>query len=128
VSLEPDIRFDSLGEDLVLLSIKPDAGRIGTADRIGFGLMGSELVRLAVAGRIDIAANRVVVQNSASAGDAELDAALASLAEARRPPRPKSWVGHPRRKICDAYLGRLAGAGIIRAEQGTALGMIPVTR
>lgn len=112
----------------MLLSIKPEAGRIGTADRIGFGLMGSELVRLAATGLIDIAANRIVVQSPAPTGDAELDAALASLAEARRAPRPRTWVGHPRRHICDAYLARLAAAGIIRAERGAALGMFPVTR
>ena len=39
--------MDSLGEDLMLLSIRPDNGRLGNADKIGFGLMGSELVRLA---------------------------------------------------------------------------------
>jgi Golgi phosphoprotein 3 GPP34 len=123
-----DTRLDSLGEDLVLLSITPDAGRIATAQRIGFGLMGSELVRLAAAGRITIAANRIIVQDSAPCGDAELDAALDSLAQARRQLRPKNWVSHPRRGICEAYLARLAAAGAIRAEQGTMLGIFPKTR
>ena len=65
--MDPDAgtRLDSLGEDLVLLSVTPDAGWIGTAQRIGFGLMGSELVRLAAAGRIHIAANRIIVQDPA---------------------------------------------------------------
>jgi hypothetical protein len=118
-----DTRLDSLGEDLVLLSVTPDAGRIGTAHRIAFGLMGSELVRLADAGRISIAANRIIVQDPAPCGDAALDAALDSLAKARRQLRPKNWVSHPRRGICDAYLARLAGA-----EQGTKLGIFPTTR
>jgi hypothetical protein len=39
--------LDSLGEDLVLLSVSPD-GKMTTAHQIGFGLMGSELVRLAI--------------------------------------------------------------------------------
>jgi hypothetical protein len=124
----PDTRLDSLGEDLVLLSVTPDAGRIGTAQRIGFGLMGSELVRLAAGGRITIAANRVIVQDSTPSGDAELDAALDSLAKARRQLRPKNWVSHPRRGICEAYLARLAAAGAVRAEQGTKLGIFPSTR
>jgi hypothetical protein len=123
-----DTRLDSLGEDLVLLSVTPDAGRIATAERIGFGLMGSELVRLAAAGRITIAANRVIVQDPAPCGDAELDAALDSLAKARRQLRPKNWVSHPRRGICEAYLARLAAAAAIRAEQGTTLGIFPRTR
>ena len=37
--------MESLGEDLVLLSIRPGKARIGNADKIDFGLMGSELVR-----------------------------------------------------------------------------------
>jgi hypothetical protein len=123
-----DTRLDSLGEDLVLLSVTPDAGRIATAERIGFGLMGSELVCLAAAGRITIAANRVIVQDPAPCGDAELDAALDSLAKARRQLRPKNWVSHPRRGICEAYLARLAAAAAIRAEQGTTLGIFPRTR
>lgn len=128
--MEPDAgtRLDSLGEDLVLLSVTPDAGWIGTAQRIGFGLMGSELVRLAAAGRIHIAANRIIVQDPAPSADAELDAALDSLARAGRQLRPKNWVSHPRRGICDAYLARLAAAGAVRAEQGTRLRIFPATR
>ena len=123
-----DWGLDSLGEDLVLLSISPADGRIATAQKIGCGLMGSELVRLAAAGRITIESNRVVVQGRAPCGDAELDVALDSLADARREVRPKTWVGHPRRGICDAYLARLTAAGAVRAEQGTRLGIFPVTR
>jgi Golgi phosphoprotein 3 (GPP34) len=120
--------LDWLGEDLVLLSVSPADGRISTAQRIGFGLMGSELVRLAASGRITIAANRVVVQDRTPCGDAELDAALASLAAARRGVRPKTWVSHPRRGICEAYLARLAAADAVRAERGARLGIFPVTR
>ncbi len=42
--------MDSLGEDLVLLSIRHDSGTVATAQRIGYGLMGAELVRLAASG------------------------------------------------------------------------------
>jgi hypothetical protein len=38
--------MDSLGEDLVLLSIRPENGLLATVQRIDFGLMGSELRRL----------------------------------------------------------------------------------
>lgn len=37
----------TLGEDLLLLSIQPDDGKVATVQRIDYGLMGSELVRLA---------------------------------------------------------------------------------
>ena len=108
--------MDSLGDDLVLLSINPDSGRIRTARKIDYGLMGSELVRLAASGRVDIEAGRIVVRNPLPTGDAELDVALASIAEARRPPKADRWVGHPRHGICRAYLERLNAAGVVRKE------------
>jgi hypothetical protein len=118
--------LDSLGEDLVLLSVSPD-GKVTTAHQIGFGLMGSELVRLAAAGKIAIAAGRVDVTDQSPGLDPFLDAALASLDGSRRGVRAKAWVSHPRRGITEAYLERLA-AGVLQAERGTRLGIFPVTR
>jgi hypothetical protein len=103
-------------------------GRIVNRKRIGFGLMGSELVRLAAGGRVTIESNRVVGRDRAPCGDAELDAAQASLAGSGRGARPKAWVGHPRPGICDAYLDRLATPGAVRPEQVERLGIFPVTR
>jgi hypothetical protein len=119
--------LDSLGEDLVLLSVSPD-GKVTTAHQIGFGLMGSELVRLAAAGKITIAAGRVDVIDQSPGLDPCLDAALASLVGARRGVRAKAWVSHPRRGITEAYLERLAAAGVLQAERGTRLGIFSVTR
>jgi len=131
VNPEPDAPAawrGSLGDDLVLLSVWQGGGRIGSPHMTGIGLMGSELVRLATAGRIDITNGRISVTDPAPTGDAEADAALASLVSARRPPRAKDWCARPRRGICDAYLERLAGAGVVSAEQQTRLGFIRVTR
>jgi hypothetical protein len=105
----------TLGEDLLLLSIRPRDGKVMTARRVDHGLMGSELVRLAAAGRIDIVDDRIVVRDPAATGDAELDAALLSLAGGR-PPRPEIWVGLPRRGIRDAYASRLISAGVLQAQ------------
>ena len=113
--------MQTLGEDLVLLSINPHSGRIGNATQLRFGLMGSELVRLAASRRVDITEGRIVVLDGGPTGDAELDAALASLTQARRPPQPKKWVGTPRKRIGDAYLARLASAGAVHAEPGAFL-------
>ena len=114
-------RMQTLGDDLVLLSINPRSGRLANATRLRFGLMGSELVRLAASRRVDIAGGRIVVLDGGPTGDSELDAALASLAQAGRPPQPRKWVGAPRRKITDAYLARLASAGAVRDEPGPLL-------
>jgi hypothetical protein len=108
---------DNLGDDLVLLSLNPGTGRVRTSQKIGYGLMGSELVRLVAADRIGISGGRLVCHSSTPTGDAELDAALASISQAGRPPRVQRWVGHPRRGIASAYLDRLTAAGVIRKER-----------
>jgi Golgi phosphoprotein 3 (GPP34) len=114
--------MDALGEDLVLLSIRPDKGQLTTISRIDFGLMGSELVRLAASRRIDIRDDRVIVLSQIPTGDPELDTALASLAQPGRPPRPKVWVGRRRRGIRDDYLRRLVASGALRAQPGRFFG------
>ena len=120
---------DTLGEDLVLLAIRPGNGKIAARERLGYGLRGSELVRLAASGRVGITGDRIVVLDGGPTGDERLDAALASLARPRRRPlRPKAWVGQPPSGICDAYLARLAAAGAVREERGKLLGFIPVSR
>ncbi len=120
---------DTLGEDLVLLAVRPGNGTIAARERLGYGLRGSELVRLAASGRVGISGDRIVVLDGGPTGDERLDAALASLARPRRRPlQPKAWVGHLPPGICDAYLARLAATGAVREERGKVLGFIPVTR
>ena len=119
---------DTLGEDLMLLAIRGDGGTIAARQSLPYGLRGSELVRLAASGRVEITGGRVVVLDASPAGDERLDAALASLAQARRPPQAKAWVGRPGSGICDAYLARLAAAGAIREERGRVFGFVPVVR
>jgi Golgi phosphoprotein 3 (GPP34) len=109
---------DTLGEDLVLLSLSPHSGRVTTAEKIGYDLVGSELVRLVAMGRVGIQSGRVSVLNAEPAGDAQLDAALADIARARRPPKAEHWVGRPRRGICAAYLELLAAAGCVQKRGG----------
>lgn len=82
--------MQTLGEDLVLLSIDLRSGRLSNASRLRFGLMGSELVRLAASRRVDITDGRIVVLDGGPTGDPELDAALASRPgglQRRRPGR-----------------------------------------
>jgi hypothetical protein len=120
--------MSTLGDDLVLLSVWQGGGRISSPSVTGVGLMGAELVRLAASGRVDVANRRITVLDPAPTGDAAADAALASLVAQRRPPRARAWCSRPRRRICDAYLARLAAAGVIQAQQQTRLGFIRVTR
>jgi hypothetical protein len=120
--------MNTLGDDLVLLSVWQGSGRLTAPNVTGVGLMGAELVRLAAAGRVQIADGRITVLDPAPTGEAEADAALASLAAQRRPPRARTWCSRPRRGICDAYLARLAAAGVLQRHEQTRLGFIRVTR
>jgi hypothetical protein len=112
--------IDSLGEDLLLLSIRPDKGDLASG-WIDYGLSASELVRLAARGRIDIQADHVVVRDATPVGDAELDAALDSLVQAKQPPKAKHWIvggwTYKGRRVVTAYLGRLVSAGALRSEK-----------
>ena len=112
----------ALGEDLFLLSIRPRDGKLMTRGRIDSGLMASELIRLAAAGRAWIDEGRIVAPDRTATGDAELDAALLSLAGSAVPPRPETWVGLPRRGIRAAYAARLTSAGALRLESSRVLG------
>jgi Golgi phosphoprotein 3 (GPP34) len=116
-------QFATLGEDLLLLSVDPGTGKLKTSEKVPYGLMGSELIRLAARARVDIADDRIVVRSPGLTGDPQLDQALTSLAESRRPPRPRSWVGHPRRHIREEYLTRLVQAGALREDRSAVLGL-----
>src|SRR5262249_27534107 len=108
----------------MLLSVWQGGGRVTAPNVTGVGLMGAELVLLAASGRVDITSGRITVLAPAPTGDAEADTALAGLAAQRCPPRAKAWCSRPRRGICDAYLARLAAAGVLRRQEQTRLGFI----
>lgn len=121
------LSMESVGEDVLLLAIKPD-GRLGTTT-LRFALAGSELVRLAARRQVDVVKDRIIVLDPRPTGDPELDLALGGIVAKSRPPRAKAWVQAPRRGIVEAYQGRLQAWGIIRAERRRGpLGLGTVTR
>jgi hypothetical protein len=107
--------MERIGEDLLLLLLT-SGGHVANVSRAPYALMGSELVRLAAAQRIDIREHRVIVLSDLPVGHPGPDAALASLVDARKPPKAGRWVGHPRADIVKAYLHRLAAQGTVRHE------------
>ena len=112
--------LSGLGEDLILLSVRPRDGVLVTFHRLTYGLMGSELIRLTALGRLNVDDRQITVLNQIPTGDAELDEALASLA-GHKPIRPRNWVGRPRHGIREAYLERLVKAGLLRRVSGRSL-------
>jgi hypothetical protein len=119
--------MDELCDDLLLLAARPD-GTLALPAHLRFGVSGAELVRLAAARRVDIERGRIVVLDTSPTGDELLDAALASMTGGPRGRSAKTWVAHHRRGLVHSYLERAVDAGTIRAERGTRLGFISVTR
>jgi hypothetical protein len=120
--------MQSLGEDIVLLAVKPD-GHLSAWDKLRFALAGSELVRLAAARRVEVVDKRIVVLDSGPVEDPFLDAALADIGRSKRPPRATDWVTrHGRQRLVDEYLAHLTETGVIRAERRKVLGLFTATR
>lgn len=119
--------MQTLGEDIVLLAIRPD-GRLSHWDKLRFALSGSELVRLVAARKIDLVDKRIAVVDPTAPQDPFLAAALADIRGAKRPPRATDWVAKRGQSLVDAYLAQLTAAGTIRAERRKVLGLIPTTR
>jgi hypothetical protein len=115
--------METLGDDLVLLAIRPN-GVIGAA-KLQYGLSGSELVRLAALSRVDIQRGRIVVLDEAPTGDVLLDEALASMRGGGQRPTAKAWVMDNRDELVRRYLERLAIAGTIQHGRRKLLGFIP---
>jgi hypothetical protein len=119
--------METLGEDILLLAIKPD-GKLGT-ESLQYALAGSELVRLAVRRRVDVVKDRIIVLDDTPTGDPNLDVALSGIAAKYRPPRAKSWVRYPRRRIVETYQDQLEARGVVRADRRPGfLGLGTVTR
>jgi hypothetical protein len=116
--------METLGDDLVLLSILPN-GVIGTAAKLRFGLSGAELIRLAAQRRVGIERGRIIILEEPPTGDVLLDEALMSMNDGLT---AKKWVARQRGDLTRRYLNRLVSAGMIRAERRKVLGFIPVTR
>ena len=113
--------MDTLAADLLLLAINSRTGQVRSPRVVDCALMGSELVRLAAAGRVGITGGRITVLDQRSTGDGELDSAVRSITEARWRPRAGGWVGRPRRGIREAYLNRLLRDGAVSTGESSVL-------
>jgi hypothetical protein len=117
---------DTLSDDLLLLLVNTD-GTLRLLGKLRFGLAGSELVRLAAAGRVNVERRKIVVLDSSPTGDPLLDQALASMTRGWMAPTAKAWVARDRHGLVKQYLARLVAAGVLREDRRKSLGFIPVT-
>jgi hypothetical protein len=109
----------TLPEDLVILAVGakprggPNNGKLPW--RFCYGMRGAVLVALTLAGRVEVADERIVVRDPAPFGDPNLDEALAALAASRGAPIAK-WMADIPAGSVTAYFERLEAAWVLRSE------------
>lgn len=111
--------MDALGEELLLIAIDLRSGVVRCRGYLRYGLVGAHLVALAEAHFIDVAGGKIAMTGRTGVtGDLDLDAELARIGAARRPPSPRRWVAQPHANIVKSYLNRLTATGTIQPKRG----------
>ncbi|MER7460388.1 GPP34 family phosphoprotein [Micromonospora sp. NPDC126480] len=118
----------TLAHDLVLLSYDDEG-----VDRLGrpaldHGLAGALLVELALAGRVTVTDDRLVVTDATPVGQRQLDEALQRINAEPKRRRPKEWVTRLARDLPEQILDGLVTAGVLRRESDKVLWVFPRTR
>jgi hypothetical protein len=124
-----------LAEDLLLLVTDDASGRLcAPGDQVDVGLAGANLLELAMMRKADLSGEgdegrpgRIIVRDPSPTGDEVLDAALEILI-ARQGSKPSAVIKPIGRNLRRTLYGRLADAGVLRAEQGRTLGVFPARR
>jgi hypothetical protein len=93
-------------------------------DKLGYGLTGSELVRLVAGEQVAIVKRRIVRLAAPPPTDRNLVAACESI---HGSPTAKGWVSRRREKIVDSYLRQLEAKGVLRSEKRKVLGLFAAT-
>lgn len=122
-------------EDLLLLLTDGRTGR-SRVDSTGLGLAlaGAVVLELAERGRVDVSGpgeavrpGRLVVRDLAPTDDPLLDGRL-HLVAARRPAKPQDVLPRIAKGLRYEVLARLTAQGVLRLEEGHALGVFPTRR
>lgn len=122
-----------LAEDLLLLLLDDERGRLAAADTARPLLGGALLVELALAGAVDVEPGagrwrsaKVVVTPGASGADPLLGRALAVVRE--KPRTAVALVDRIGKGVREELQDRLVSRGVLERREHRALGLFPVTR
>ena len=124
-----------LAEDLLLLVTDDASGRLSApVDRVAAGLGGANLVELTLRNKVDLTGEqdpgrpgRIIVRDPSPPGDAILDAALETVA-GYQGKRPSTVIRPLSKNLRRTLYERLAGHGVVRAENSRILGVFAVRR
>jgi AcrR family transcriptional regulator len=124
-----------IAEDLLLLVTDDASGRLAApAEQVDAGLAGANLLELTFMNRVALSREgggrkpgRIIVDDPSPTGDAVLDAALEILT-ARQGKKPSKVLTPLSKNLRRTLYQRLAEIGVVRAEEGTVLGVVPTHR
>jgi len=124
-----------IAEDLLLLLTADDTGKLAAAGmNVKMALGGALLAELAHMQRVDLAGpherveeGRLIVTDAGPTGDGMLDEALATVGR-KEGEKPQNVVAAVGKRTRVRLYERLAEAGLLRAEEGRILGVIPTHR
>ena len=123
----------TLLEEVVLLAVDDESGELCSARECWteYALAAAVLFDMALAGRIDTDTERVIITNSAPAGDAIVDDLLEAMAAQPEQTTVQQWIEEFVRRGAD-FEGRaleaLEARGILRHEKTKRLWIIDVER
>jgi hypothetical protein len=120
----------SLPEELVLIATHEDGSLDSSAwGSLDNGVAGARLLDLALAGRIALDDGKLRVADPTPTGEPLADEALATIEAADKTRDAKHWVGKlAKGSVRKRVLERLDERGVLAAERGRFLGLIPRTR
>ena len=124
-----------LAEDLLLLLTDDASGRLSVpAAQVDAGLGGANLLELTLMNKVDISGEmdqvkpgRIIIRDPSPTGDAVLDAAL-EIIIAHQGKKPSAVITPLAKNLRRTLYERLAGRGLVRAEQGSILGVFQTRR
>jgi hypothetical protein len=122
-----------IAEDLLLLLLDDESGKLTNATYLDTGIGGALLVELALGGHVEVvkkegmwARAKVHPAGAAPPADPVLSEALGVVAEKER--TAQDLVGRLGKKRREPLLERLQADGIVRRDEGKVLGLFPSTR
>lgn len=118
----------TLAHELALLGYD-DAGvnQLGRPT-LDYGLAGALLLELTLAGRVEVADDRLVVTDPTPVGQRQLDDALTRIATEPKRRKPKDWVTRLAKDLPEQVLDGLVTAGVLRRDSDKVLWVFPRTR
>ncbi|MYR46551.1 GPP34 family phosphoprotein [Streptomyces sp. SID5910] len=118
----------TLGEQIMLLSLDDTTGAPQLQSQSEFMISSASVLELALADRVRIEDDRLVVTDPTPPGVPALDTALARIAAADEPKDVQAWIFELREEAVDGARQGLLDKGVIREERTRRWGIFPTSR